>query len=114
MPIQTTPTPSQAIDYLVSTADIPVRTMSKALYKLLNSCARVAYRTYGSLQDGTLGGYYDPEYDGDRLYVQKHLHWRPSYAETIPQSRQLSQKTTLRYDDPLADISALIGPCLSD
>jgi hypothetical protein len=63
-------TTSQALDYLETTIDIPSREMSKAMYKLLNTCARIVQREYPGMS-----GYYDPEFEGKRIDLQKHLHW---------------------------------------
>lgn len=63
-------TTSQALDYLESTIDIPCREMSKAMYKYLNSCARIVQRAYPGM-----AGYYDPEFSGQRIDLSKHLHF---------------------------------------
>lgn len=104
MPIQTTPTSGQAIDYLTTTALMTTRDMSKAMYKLLNSCARVVHRTYPNM-----AGYYDPEYVGMRIEPEKHLHWAARHAETIPQSARLLDLTAPKISNPFANLVALLG-----
>lgn len=104
MAIQTTPTNDQAADYLTATAAISVREMSRPMYKLLNSCARVMQRTYPGL-----AGYYDPEFNGRRIDLTKHLHRPASVTAVIPQSPRLLELTAAKYPDPWANVSALFG-----
>lgn len=99
MTIQTTPTTSQAVDYLTATVGIPVRDMSRPMYRLLNSCARVVQRTYPGM-----AGYYDPEDDCIRLDLSKHLHWSARITEVIPQSPKLQAKTAPVYPDPFVGL----------
>lgn len=93
---------SRAIEYLESTIDIPVHEMSRAMYKLLGSCARVVQRNYPGM-----AGYYDHESSEDRIDLQKHLHWRAHMADIIPQSPRLLCLTTKKLTDPWADSMAL-------
>jgi len=102
MSIQTTPTNDQAIDYLTATVGIPVCEMSRQMYKLLNSCARVVQRNYPGV-----AGYYDPEGDDVRIDLSKHLHWMPRASDVIPQSSKLQAKLALYYPDPFLDSMAL-------
>jgi hypothetical protein len=83
-------TTSQALDYLESTVNIPAREMSKAIYKYLNSCARLINRTYPGMI-----GYYDPEFNGQRIDLSKHLHF--VHRENI--------KYDAMINDPFADSS---------
>jgi len=99
MSIQTTPTTSQAVDYLTTTVSIPVWEMSRPMYQLLNSFARVVQRTYLGM-----AGYYDPEDDCIRLDLSKHLHWAARCTEVIPQSPKLQAKTAQVYPDPFAGL----------
>lgn len=96
MPIQTTPTLYQAVDYLTATASIPAHQMSRSMYGLLNSCARVVQR-----QHPGMAGWYDPEDIDSRIDLSKHLHWQARPTEIIPQSAYLQTKTMQAYPDPL-------------
>jgi len=87
-------TTNQALDYLESTAGIPAREMSKSMYKLLNSCARLVSRTYPGMI-----GYYDPEFSGQRIDLSKHLHF--IYRENI--------KYDASINDPFSDSEKLFG-----
>jgi hypothetical protein len=99
MAIQTIPTTDQAVDYLTATAAIPLREMSRPMYQLLNSCARVVQRNYPGMI-----GYYDPADDCKRLDLSKHLHWVTRITDVIPQSPKLQAKTAPVYPDPFASV----------
>jgi hypothetical protein len=101
MAIQTTPTTHQAVDYLTVTANIPARDMSRSMYRLLNSCARVVQRNYPGM-----AGYYDPESDDTRIDLSKHLHWQARITDVIPQSPKLQAKTAPVCRDTFADLYA--------
>lgn len=70
---------AQAINYLESAANMPPAEMSPAMFTLLRSCARLVTREYPVDADGTIAGYYDPEYSGARAKVADFL-CRPAAA----------------------------------
>lgn len=104
MTIQTTPNTDQAADYLEATASIPARSMSRAMYKMLNSCARVMQRNYPNM-----AGYYDPEFSGSRIDLSKHLHPQAQISSIIPQSPRLLELTAPKCPDPWSNTLALFG-----
>ncbi len=104
MPIQTTPTTEQAVDYLTATIDIPAREMSRPMYQLINSCARVVQRTYPGMS-----GYYNPEYSGPRVDLSKRLHFPARVTDVIPQSPRLLKLTEKKYPSPWDNSKELFG-----
>lgn len=85
---------SQAFDYLDTTKSIPVRDMSKAMFKILRACARIVQRQYPGMS-----GFYDPEYAGTRINLQKHLFWPALRESIIPQSEALLKKLHKQTND---------------
>lgn len=62
---------SQAINYLETCSGMEPCEFSKGMFRLLRSCARLAASAYPVDQDGTIGGYYDLEFEGARANVRK-------------------------------------------
>lgn len=87
-------TRADAISYLAGTTQVPVREMSKAMFRFLRTAARAA---------GSVAGYYDPEFDGPRADPAA-LRFSPAiWSATLPQSPSLRAKIVSKIADPLAD-----------
>lgn len=89
---------SQAFDYLDTTKSIPVRDMSKAMFKLLRGCAKIMQFHFPAMS-----GFYDPESTDTRINLQKHLFCPALRESVIPQSETLIKKLHKQMDDPFGN-----------
>lgn len=90
---------AQAINHLESASAIPAAEMSPSMWTFLRSCARVTAREYPVDADGTVAGYYGPEYSGIRANVRA---FRAAPVVAIPQSAKLQALIASKVADPFA------------
>lgn len=96
---------AQAISYIETAAAIPSEQMSRAMIKFLRSCARLASASFPVDADGTVAGYYDPEYSGVRANVAQ---FRFAPADATPQSAKLRALIWSKTSDPFGSTLDLI------
>jgi hypothetical protein len=92
----------QAISNLEAINTIPVREMSKAMFRMVRASARCAQRAYPGM-----AGYYDPESVCVRAQPWNFLFPKARYTSTIPQSQKLLGKTAKPTPDFFASLKLL-------
>jgi len=96
---------AQAISYIETVAPIPAEQMSRSMVKFMRSCARLASGSFPVDADGTVAGYYDPEYSGVRANVAQ-FQFAP--VDCIPQSDKLRALIWSKTSDPFGSTLDLI------
>ncbi len=95
----------QAIEYLetVDAAGIKPRTTSRAMFKFLRGCARIARRNCGGMS-----GYYPDGHTGPQARIGQWLYRRPVWSDIDPRSIRL-QNATSKFAPQEMDIWKVFG-----